>query len=337
MTVFSRFALASVLALAACQGSGEQGTPAARSGLEAAPAVASLGELDELPFAGPEELVRAAWGRGDGEVSREDVAARTGPMAIAAEPGAGGGVNVLDTVGGRVLRFDGRGALRATVPVGVETGDDLAALPDGSLAVLAYHRLPAPGTEVLTFSADGAPRVVREAPQAATMPTALLVDDAAGHGTLGVENRHADVLPLDGSPRLWGRPAGDLLLRAEVFPGSEAGGGLVQVTARDRAGQLAWERDLEVPWAVVEVLGLEGCDRYVAIVLRGVEPEFHETYVVALDSAEGVPLGRLRLRDARITDAGRPVALGRGGDVFELATDEGGASVLRYRWEEGAR
>lgn len=336
MTVCSRFALAAALALVACQGPREQALPdpAARSGLEATPAVVALGELASLPFAGPEVMVAAAWGHGEGEVSREDVAARTGPMAIAAGPdGVGAGVDVLDTVGGRVLRFDDRGALRSTVALGVETGDDLVARPDGSLAVLAYHRLPAPGYEILTIAADGAALARQEAPQAATMPTALLADGATG--ALGVENRHAEVHPLDGSPRLWGRPAGALLLRAEAV--AAAGGGLVQVTARDRAGQIAWERAIEVPWAVVEVLGLEGCDPYVAVVVRGVEPDSHETYLVALDRGVGAPLGRLRLRDARVTDAGRPVALGRGGDVFELATDDAGASVLRYRWQEGAR
>jgi hypothetical protein len=331
MRLCLRFALAACVVAAGCQGPVDQAAPARRSGLDTVPAMVALADLAALPVAGPEVLVSAPWGRGDGEVSREDVGAHTGPMAIAAD--RIGGVAVLDTVGGRVLRFDGRGALAAAVPIGVETGDDLAVLPDGSFAVLAYHRLPAPGHEVLTFAAGGALRARQEAPQAATLPTALLVDGAA----LAVESRHENVHPLDGSARLWGRPAGGegrgALLRAEV----PAGGGLVQVTARDRAGQIAWERAIEVPWSVVEVLGLEACDEYVGVVLRGVESELHETYLVALDLEAGAPLGRLRLRDERVTDAGRPVAIGRGGDVFELSTGEAGATVLRYRWEEGVR
>ena len=333
-----RFILVLVLAgvgLLGCEGGpGSAGPGSAATGRHAVWAAEPvvLDSLEAAPFGAPEVELRASWGDGPLAFGRETVGAATGPMAIAAE--AGSGFAVLDTVNGRVSRFAPGGALRASVPLGVETGDDLVVLGDGSIAVLAYRREPTPGHDLLAFGPDGTPRGRRPVPQAVTLPTALLADGRA----VSVESRHLWVHPADGSPRLWGRPAGDLLLRATV-----AEGGLVTLTARERQGALAWQRSFELPWSVVEVLALEACDALVVIVLRGlVEPEgaegpaWHETWAVALDRS-GEPLGRLAVRDGRVTDSGRPFALARNGDLLELATDEGGVTVLRYRHGGGVR
>lgn len=325
------FAIVFFVALFACNPTPER-VSVSHQGMQSAPEVVEFGALAPLPLGVPEVFLRAPWGADGGAFSREEEAARTGPMAIAAEPD--GGLAILDTVGGRVLRYDGQGTLRAAQPIGVDTGDDLAVLPDRSFAVLAYRHAPTPGYDLLTFSSNGEPRLRQAAPAAATMPTALLVEAAGDeNATLLVENRHAAVHPVDGSPRRFGRPTGgeNLFVRVQLIEG-----GLVVVTARDRSGQLAWERSLEVPWRVVEILELASCDELVALIVRGIEPSHHETHVVTFDHG-GTPLGRLALRDRRDTDSARPFALARSGDLFELETNEEGVTVLRYRIEGGVR
>jgi hypothetical protein len=308
----------------------DRGTPD-RSAVESTERLVSLASLPAAAFAGAEVFVEGPWGEGEDAFARETVAAHTGPMAIAAEPG--GGLSVLDTVAGRVHRFDAEGRRLATLPIPVETGDDLVAMPGGGFAVLAYEREPEPHHLVLSFDRRGLSLGSRLAPQAATLPTALVADGPR----LLVEQRHAWLLPVDGSPREWGRPSGDLLLRASLTPARAA-----RVTARDREGQLLFETELDASWPVTEVLALEASESLVALVVRHVfespaDPEApggQETWLVALDR-EGAPLGRLELRDSRVTDSGRPVALGPGGDVFELQTTDAGVTVLRYRFQGG--
>lgn len=324
MRVYLYFVIVSLAALFACNSTPET-VAVSHQAMESASEIIDFNSLDPLPLLGPESFVRAPWGAERGALSREDEGARTGPMAIAADPD--GGLAILDTVGGRVLRYDGQGTLQATLPIGVETGDDLVVLPDRSLAVLAYRHAPTPGYDLLSFESDGTLRFRRPTPAAATMPTALLVETENDDATLLVENRHAAVHPVDGSPRRWGRPVsgGNLFVRVQLVDG-----GLVLLTARDRSGQLAWERSLEVPWRVTEILDLSSCDEYVALILRGIEPSHHETHVVAFDQV-GTPLGTLALHDRRDTDAARPFTISRSGDIFALETNDEGATVLRYR------
>jgi hypothetical protein len=251
-------------------------------------------------------------------------------MAIAAE--ADGGLAVLDTVGGRVLRFDRRAELRAAVPIGAVTADDLALRSDGGFAVLVYERLPEPHHDVVAFDGAGAAISQQSAPQAVTLPTALEADG----DRLLVEQRHGWLHAVDGSRRQWGRPAGELQLRASLTSDRA-----VQIAARGRDGGERFETNIECPWPVTELLALDGRGPYVAVVLRRIHeaddagPAWHETWLVALDRS-GAPLGRLELRDSRVTDAGRAVSVGPTGDVFELVTDESGARVLRYRYRGDA-
>jgi hypothetical protein len=248
-------------------------------------------------------------------------------MALAAEPD--GGVAVLDTVGARINRYGADGAPREVVATEVETADDLVALDDGALALLVYHRLPAPRYEVRQRDRDGRWRQPLPAPAAATLPTGLFADGAS----LLVEQRHGDLLPLDGGARRWGRPAGSLQLRALREPG-----GLVVVEARDRQGERRWVRRLECPWPVTEIRALEAADALVAVVVNHVFDESglpdgeagHESWLVAF-AHDGRPLGRARVQDSRITDATRPFALARAGDLYEMLTDEDGLTVLRHR------
>jgi len=325
--------LAALLCASGCQTSSAT-DPASpeRQPLEPSAFTVELEALPLAPFETAEIFVEASWIPED-EISfaRETIAAATGPMAIAAE--RDGGVSVLDTVAGRVVRFDRAGQLRSTVPIGFVTGDDLALLPDGGFAVLAYERLPEPHHTLVTFDPDGVARGQRLAPQAVTLPTALVADG----DRLLVEQRHGWLHAADGSPRQWGRTAGDLQLRASLTEDRS-----VRLVARDRrGGRELWQTTVETPWPVTELLALDGSEPYVAVVLRRVHeeddhgPAWQETWLVALDRS-GAPLGRLELRDSRITDSGRPFDFAPNGDLFELVTDESGARLLRYAWAGGA-
>lgn len=329
---FMLLALAA-LAAAACEPANGPDVDGTRSGLavEGWPGAVELARLGPAPLAAPEVFIAAPWGQGDEAFSRETVGAQTGPMAIAAV--RDGGLAVLDTVAGRVHRFGPRGERQGLWPVGLETGDDLVALTGGGYAVLAYVRLPEPHHVVLRFGQDGSPLGETVAPTAATLPTALV---AVGD-RLFVEQRHGWLHALDASPRVWGRPAAGLQLRADLTEDRA-----LRLVARSDQGTVAFERLLVAPWPITELLALEASDRLLALVLRHIDdrgvgaddPAERETWLVLLD-ARGEPLGRAELVDSRVTDAGRPFALGPAGDLFELVTTEEGVTVLRHRFEGG--
>jgi len=294
--------------------------------------VVRLSELAAAPFAEPEPILRASWGEEEGGYQREVQGSDLGPMAIAAQPE--GGFAVLDTVGGRIYRYDEGGARLEVVRTHVETADDLVVLENGSLALLVYRRTPSPHHDVLVRARDGEWMQPRTVPSEATLPTGLLADGLR----LYVEQRHGWLVSTDGSPRLWGRPAGAQLLRAR----RETDGSII-LEARDRLGQGAWTRRIECPWPATEILALDSSAPYLALVLRHIEDESeatdsvpaHETWLVAF-SHDGAPIGRTRLVDERITDAARPFSLSHDGDVYELLTEEAGVTVLRHRYG-GAR
>lgn len=291
-----------------------------------------LSDLPAAPLAAPELVVQAPWGSEIGAFGRELDGSDLGPMAIAADPE--GGVALLDTVNGRVVRFGDDGSRNETIELGLQTADDLVLRDDGSLAVLVYQRLPSPRHEIRVRSRSGEWAAPLAVPQAASLPTGLLAEGSR----LYVEQRHGWLLGMENEPRIWGRPAGRLLLRA-----LRDGDGSVVIEARDRTDQAAWRYRLVCPWPVTEVLALETSTTHLALVIRHVDNESeaapnetgHQTWMVSL-RPDGSVLGTTQLVDRRITDAGRPVALSNDGDVYELRTDEAGVSVLRYRFG-GAR
>lgn len=289
-------------------------------------AESSTVEFEALPpatLSSPSAVVEAPWGDSEGAFQRETVAAHTGPMAIAADHDEG--LWIVDTVGARLYRYGANGSLRSVVSTGLETVDDLAVLSDGKVSLLAYRRTPTPGHSLLTVDAQGALEAERVAPQGASLPTALVTDG----DRIYVEHRHEWLHPESGEERLWGRPAGDLLVRARLDEGD------VVLWTMDRTGQSVWNLRIDTPFRVTELLALESAQPYIALVMRHIEidsegePIGHQTWLVTV-SYEGEALGTLRLVDSRVTDAGRPFALSPDGDVLELVTNEEGVTVLRY-------
>jgi hypothetical protein len=274
-------------------------------------------------------VVEAPWGDSDGAYQRELEGAHTGPMAIAADPDEG--FWVVDTVGARLNRYGADGSLHQVIPTGVETVDDLAAGPAGKVTLLAYRRTPTPGHSLLTIDRQGSLESERAAPQGATLPTALVADG----DQIYVEHRHEWLHPESGGARLWGRPAGELMVRARLDEGD------VVLWTLDRTGQAVWNLRIDMPVRVTELLALESSRPYMAVVMRHIEtdtdgePIGHRTWLVAVSHA-GETLGVLQLVDRRVTDAGRPFALTPDGDVLELVTSEEGVTVLRYERVGGA-
>lgn len=303
-----------------------------RAALEQTQAL-TLEALPSGPFTATDEVfLRAPWGDEDEAFERELLGAQTGPMAMTAL--GDGGLAILDTVAGQVHRYDQQGSLREISRIGVETGDDLASLPDGGFAVLAYRRLPRPSYEVLRFAVDGGAPTRVAVPAAITLPTALLAEG----DRLYVEHRHRHVRPLDGSPRLSGRPEGEAAIRARLTEN----GRLRLSAAERRSGQPLWQVELGAERPITEILALETSSELVCVVLRFVEeidleansPALQSTWLVTFDDS-GHPLGRIELRDQRVTDASHPFALSDSGDFFELVTTDQGVNVLRYTLMEG--
>jgi len=309
--------------------SSEESPGTQRTSLSREVAVAELDALPPAGFSAATAVVEAPWGDAEGAFQRETVAAQTGPMAIAAERDEG--FSIVDTVGARVYRYTAEGELRGVIATSVETADDLTVLPGGGVALLAYRRTPTPGYDLMTFDDRGSLLERRAAPQGASLPTAVVADGDQVY----VEQRHEQLLPDSGGEALWGRPDGDLLVRARLDDGDAV------LWTADREGQTAWSLRVDAPWPVTELLAVESAEPYLAIVLRHIEtgadgdPVGQETWLVTVSHA-GEALGSLRLVDSRVTDAGRPFALTPGGAVLELVTSEEGVSVLRYDVEGDA-
>lgn len=326
------FLFAVVLPLLACESSRGTERGVRQAPLSQGDIVLRLNELPAAPFAAPEPIVRASWGEEEGAYQREMQGSDLGPMALAVDPE--GGVAVLDTVGGRIYRYDDGGGQREMIGTAVETADDLVVLENGSLAMLVYRRTPTPHHDVLVRARDGEWLQPRTVPGDVTLPTGLLADGPR----LYVEQRHGWLFSTDGSPRLWGRPAGAHLLRAR----RETDGSII-FEARDRLGNAAWTRQLLCPWPVTEILAVDSSSPYLALVVRHIEDESeatgsapaHETWLVAF-AHDGDAIGRVRLVDERVTDAARPFSLSPEGDIYELQTEGAGVTVLRHRFG-GAR
>lgn len=300
-----------------------------RSSLSAGGGTVDFESLSTAALSAPSAMIEASWGDSEGAFQRETVAAHTGPMAIATDYDEG--FWIVDTVGARLYRYSENGSLRSVVSTGLETVDDLAVFSDGKVALLAYRRIPTAGHTLLTLDAQGTIETERPAPQGASLPTELVTDG----DQIYVEHRHEWLYPESGGENLWGRPAGELLVRARLDDGDAV------IWTMDRAGQAGWSLRIDTPFRVTELLALENAQPYMAIVMRHIEtdssgePVGHQTWLVTVSHA-GEALGVLRLVDSRVTDSGSPFALTPDGDVLELVTNEEGVTVLRYENVGGA-
>ncbi len=307
---------------------------AAKSGFDGGLAADGDGALP------PGVVATFGWGSGEGKLGRNrpDEANPEGPMSLTRD--AQGNTWVLDQVNNRLVKLDKNGKPAGTVPLPLQTPQDVAFTKDGTAVVL--DRLV--DQAVALVGPDGKQlgelKVVGKGIEEGGAITGVFADG----DDVYVEREHGDLVKLGDSkgkpdperPEVPGRPTrdGQSFISASI---SNAAAGRVAVTSIDRATkQHRYTR--EVPFgAPIAMLMLLDTDRsgviYVAAVVEGPvqggEPA-QRVGLLCLDPLDGRPIGSAVL--PANTDADETfrelTVLDEGGVLFLHRTEER-ADVMR--------
>jgi hypothetical protein len=274
----------------------------------------------------------AGWGAGPGQLGRvrEAEGNAEGPMSLAVD--SRGGAWVVDTVNGRLQRFDRDGGAGASQPLAVQYAQDVEVLADGR--TLQLDRLV--DKVVAVVSPDG--RVLGELPlEGKGVPeaggvTGLFVDGEDVY----VEKEHGSLVRVgdtsgrrdESQPEVPGRPSADgsAWLSAGI---TDAAAGRLYVTSMQREPlQQRFTRELRVPPAVLRLLFLDSDAAgvvYLAL-LSDAGGEGPAVTLLCLHGGDGHLLGERGLAASTLPEESfRDFAVDRaaGGVLYAWRTEEG--------------
>jgi hypothetical protein len=288
--------------------------------------------------------VRLGWGAGKGQLGhrRDAESAAEGPMSLVA--GRGGDTWVLDQVNGRAVRLDAAGRVVAEVRVS-ESAQDLAVGAGGNLYVL--DRVGA--AEVSVYDAAGAPittdAVVGGPIREGGAVTGIFVDDEGVY----LEREHTDAVRVRGPdgrfdperPVVPGRPARDGSAYVRVALTARRAK-TVTLTAFERDGAQRWQRRLELPHGVLNLVLLDTDLAGHVLVGANVADEaitppyqlLHQaTVVLRVALADGADRGSLELPMADVPEEiFRPLAVTDEGTVLQLLPSTAGVELRAWRF-----
>jgi hypothetical protein len=286
-------------------------------------------------------VIHGGWGSRPGEFARrrDPESNPEAPMAIAA---ARGEVAVVDQVNRRVQRFrDGK--LTATIPLGGDTVQDVAAGARGSTVLL--DRLGDRNVQV--YGADGklaneVSLVGKGVPEGGGV-TAVFADDDG----IYVEREHASVVRIaDASgnadparPELIGRPSrdGHLLLSAKI---ADRASGSIAIAAFDRAsGQPLWSQVISLDEPIQHIFTVDSDAHgraYVAADVGRETPQppyriYDEKITIARLDQNGSPAGAIDAPPLATADESfRPITVDDDGAIYIMYPRAGGLDVVRF-------
>lgn len=285
-------------------------------------------------------VVQGSWGGGLGQFGRKKAAESSpeGPMGLSVAPD--GSVLIVDQVNRRIERYrDGKPV--STTPIGGDTVQDLALLPEGRLAVL--DRFVDKGVQI--YESDG--RLLNDVVLGGQTELGSLTGVFADASGVYVEREHGLVLRIadasgnrvTGERELPGRPSrdGQLVISAALL---ERQSGQFLVRAIDRVkGSPVWERVIQLPTPILHMVMLDSDKQgriYAAAVtaLEEQVPPYRLTdealFVVQL-GRDGSERGRLKLPPLHGSDETfRPVSVGDDGSLYVMRSSESGLTVTRY-------
>jgi hypothetical protein len=258
-----------------------------------------------------------------------------GPMSVAHD--GSGKVYVLDQINGRVVRRGPDGAVDRVSEMKLKAAQDLAVLPDGSMAVLDRHGDKA----IALYDAQGALKgqlpLAGEGIEETGLVTGLFVDGSDVY----VEREHGPLVKIgdaNGTPaaqrtEIPGRPSGDgkLFLNAGITDGPA---GRTWVSAIDRqSNDHRFTREIRFKSEVVAIVLLDSDKKgtiYFAVAVHE-EPANDYVQLQCLEPQKGTPMGGAILppntlpeetfRDLTVLDDG--------GVIYAVRTEEG-VSYKRY-------
>ena len=282
------------------------------------------------------------WGNGDGNLghSRPDEANPEAPMSLTVD--ALGQVWILDQVNERLVKLDRSGKRVGTVPLTVQSAQDVVVAADGTAMVM--DRLV--DKAIALIGPDGKPRgelpLVGKGLLESGASTGLFTDGK----DVFVEREHGDSVRVGNTsgeaskerPEIPGRPAGDgrTYLTAGIVDGRS---GTVMVTAIDREPQQhRFTRQFSLGQPVLALNALDA-DRsgiiYLGTVLElpgstAEAPQF-QIALVCLDPLDGRPLGQTRFpANSMPEETFRELTVLPEGGVLFLERTPGGPRVVRY-------
>ncbi len=283
------------------------------------------------------------WGSGENQLGRDRPTEGnpTAPMSLTFD--RAGNTLVLDQVNGRIVRLGPDGKPRDTIPLTVQSAQDVAVAKDGTIAVLdrfadktiALHDPSGKPIGNLPLEGKGL--------EQGGLSTGLFVEG----DSIYVEAEHGPLIRvggLDGKadterPQLPGRPSRDgrSFLSANLGP---RGTNKVYVHAVDRASrQHRFSREYTLPLPVLSILMLDtDASGVIYLAASGEEPHppeevrpKHWVRLLCLDPLDGSPLGTADLpsnsmpeetfRDFAVPDTG--------GVLYSVRTPEG-LTLQRY-------
>jgi hypothetical protein len=301
-----------------------------------APLASSLGATNRAGSV----VVQGGFGGGLGQFGRKKAAESSpeGPMALSVA--SDGSVLIVDQVNRRIERYrDGKPV--STTPIGGDTVQDLALLPEGRLAVL--DRFVDKGVQI--YESDG--RLLNDVALGGQTELGSLTGVFADASGVYVEREHGLVLRIadssgnrvTGERELPGRPSrdGQLVIAAALL---ERQSGQFLVRAIDRVkGSPVWERVIQLPTPILHMVMLDSDKQgriYAAAVtaLEEQVPPYRLTdealFAVQL-GRDGSERGRLKLPPLHGSDETfRPVSVDDAGNLYVMRSSESGLTVTRY-------
>lgn len=305
------------------------------------PATSDAG-VPEARTGGGQLVATFGWGSGEGNLghSRPDEANPEAPMSLTVD--ALGQVWILDQVNERLVKLDRHGKPAGTVPLTVQSAQDVVIAPDGTALVL--DRLV--DKSIALIGPDGKPRgelpLVGKGLEEGGASTGVFTDGK----DVFVEREHGDSVRVGSTsgeankerPEVPGRPAGDgrTYLTAGIVDGAS---GTVLVTAIDREPQQhRFTRQLTIGAPVVALNALDA-DRSGVIYLGAVielpgstaeEPQFGVS-LLCLDPLDGRPLAQTRFpANSMPEETFREMTVLPEGGVLFLERTPSGPRVVRY-------
>jgi len=293
----------------------------------------------------PTVVVRAAWGRGPGQLGRraDPESVTEGPMSFFAD---GAGLTVLDNVNARLVRFDRQGRPLATVALpGGEAAQDVARVAADRTAVLDRLR----AKNVLLLADDG--RALATAPLGGAGidepggVTGVFADRAGRvyaereHGAwLGLLDAGGAALPS--RPALPGRPTRDGGYVSAAL--ADRAAGTVAVRRFGADGAPVWDTvvDFGAPLLFIALLDADAAGVVYVAVHTGHERSsapydiVDETLRIAAIDTDG------RAHAAELSlpapppreEAFRDLSVGDDGTIYWMRRTPGGVVIEAYRW-----
>ncbi len=274
-------------------------------------------------------LFSVPWGKEGGELGKEDVGGRPGPMSIALDDH--GNIVVADSINGQIKKFDEEGHVQKILNIGEVLPEHVSVDSEDHIRVLLYDSLEV-AYRVVRFDENG--QEIENLDVNVPQPTEVF---GVGETTF-VESRHEWVYTISSEnqeernkwePFAKGRPdAGDPRVFWAATKANAHSGGEVLLNASNPAGRQIRSILLRPKGRLLSLFSLDTDTEGNIYVGFYVEDRAE----LAIISPEGELIGHLPLRPIRYTGSKRFVAVSRNGRVVEMRTSAEEVTFVELEW-----